>query len=159
MRIAILPVLLLILNCNSYGQDDIKIRKQVLYKGIIGKEFLYKQGRSSETKLKYLGNIKTKTGETLKFLNSIYISGLYEDSKRATCQILLYNGKNKYMGSYNVGGIWYLPDRLEKQKLIFLPHNGCTETNAINFGNGIPKQINILCMGKEGDIFTFSIAD
>lgn len=159
MKIIILPVFFLTPNFISYGQGNANIRKQVLHKSIVGKEFLFKQGPNSETKLKYLGNVKTKSGKILRFLNSIYLSGLYEDSKRATCQILVYNEENRYIGSYSVGGIWYLPDRLEKKNLIFLPYKGCTKTNTVNFENGIPKQINILCTGTEGDVFTFSTSN
>ena len=153
---AIILLFLLGMHLKLCAQEETNIRKRVLHKNVIGKEFIFKGEGNNETQLKYLGSIRTKKGETLKFLNSIYVFGLYEDSKRATCQILVYDGANKYLGSYNVGGIWYLPDRLEKAKLIFLPHKECDQTTAISFENGVPPQIYILCKGKEGDVFTFA---
>lgn len=128
----------------------------MLHKNVVGKEFIFKAKGNSETRLRYLVCIKTKKGETLKFLNSIYLFGLYEDAKRATCQLLIYDRRNRYLGNYYVGGVWYLPDRLEKAKLIFLPYKDCDQKTTISFENGIPKQIYILCKGKEGDVFTFS---
>lgn len=156
--IKILPIVMLFcnLNLNAYAQDDTKIREQVLNKRIIGKEFLFKQDDNNVTKLKYLGSINTKKGETLQFLTSIFLFGVFEDSKRASCRILVYNDRNKYLGNYYVGGTWYLPERLEGKKLIFLPHEECNQTTSISFANGIRRKIYILCTKAGGDVFMFS---
>jgi len=64
--------------------NDQNIRLQVLQKSIIDSEFVFgnweKKGQT-ETHLKYLGQVTTKSGKTFKIVNSIFIWGL---SQRAT---------------------------------------------------------------------------
>ncbi|SEW53942.1 hypothetical protein SAMN04488122_5782 [Chitinophaga arvensicola] len=149
------PVIILLscLNTTVHAQRD--SRQQVLHKGIIGKEFLFKENDHA-TQLKYLGHIKTKKGKTLRFLNAVFLFGLFENSQRASCRILVFNDKNQYLGNYYVGGIWDLPARISGKKLIFLPsREGCNQTSTVSFAHGIPQQIHVLCTLTGGDDYVF----
>jgi len=137
-----------------YSQEDTTYVNRVLQKNIIGKEFLFKQDQGS-TRLKYLGNVKTKSGSVYKVINSTYVFGLYQDSQRASCRILLFDKSNKYIGRYEVGGIWYLPNSIEKNQLIFKLSGECNQTTKISFEEGIPDQLYVLCTKQSGDIFSF----
>lgn len=116
---------------------------------IIGKDI-------QEINVKYLGSILTKCNDTIKFINSIQFIGLYEDSKRANCSIVLYDNKNNYLGKYQVGNTSSMPEKIENSDLVFLYKNyDCDQSTKINFYDSIPKQIFVRCKGEEGDIYQF----
>lgn len=153
--------IVIIITCteiSQYAQTRSTIaRKQVLRKNIIGKEFIYKYGDKNEVKLKYIGEIKSKGGKVYKFLNSIHVSGLYDNALRASCRILIYNEKNLYLGHYFVGSLWYLPEKVADNKMIFpLRKANCNQKTEISFDNGIPKELYVQCTEKGGDVFVFS---
>lgn len=139
-----------------FAQNDQKFKKQILEKGIVGKEFTRKHADKTETKLVYLGAIKNKKGATVKVLNSTFLFGIDGNvSSRASTEVCLYNGANQYLGSYLVSDIPSLPEKIVKGKLVFSPSNVCKQTTKIDFTRGIPKQIFVLCNGDKGDLYPF----
>ncbi|WP_126249196.1 hypothetical protein [Chitinophaga rhizosphaerae] len=154
----IIPIVLLLLlfsgHYNAYSQDLIVLK--VLNKTAVGKVYSFKRDDNSTDKLRYLGILQNKKGEVFKIINSTYISGLFKGSKRASCRILIYSKDEKYLGSYYVGAVWYLPNKIEKNALIFAPRRGCKQATKIDFSEGIPERLYVLCTQKEGDLFSFS---
>lgn len=144
---------------SAVGQvNDRNIRQQVLEKGIIDSVFVFgkwTEKGQTETQLKYLGKVKTKTGQTFKIMNSIWLWGL---SERATSRILIFNFKNNYVGNYYLSTTDQLPTSLRNGKLIFTNlSNDCDKKvfTIINLNNGLPKQFFRKCNEKFGDTFRF----
>lgn len=143
-----------------HGQTDDRLRQQVLEKGIVDSQFIYRgwtpEGHT-KTRLKYLGQVVTKTGRTFRIMNYTLLWGL---SPRATSRILVFNEKNQYLGGYYVTLISSLPDRLENGRLIFTnqddPDCDATLVTKVNLTSVLPKSIFIRCKGNSGDIYTFS---
>ncbi|RYU92089.1 hypothetical protein EWM62_01210 [Mucilaginibacter terrigena] len=137
--------------------NDNKIRLSVLKKGIVGHTFVFGKWTTdgnTETHLKYLGSVTTTKGKTYKLLTSIWYWGL---SHRATSRILIYSASNRYIGEYNVGSVYDLPDKLTNGNLLF--HNddnpNCDKytSTAITLTGGLPKHIFIKCKRDEGDLY------
>jgi hypothetical protein len=136
-----------------------KCRKLVLSENKIGQEYFFKITKKEvdEFTLTYLGNIKTAKGDTIKFLNAVNYFGQYEDSKRANGAVLLYNKQDDFLGMYQVGSLYSLPNGIEKDKLVFNYKEGdCNQTTAISFLDSIPKQIFINCTKDGGDLYSFT---
>lgn len=137
-----------------------KINLLVLSEGRIGEEYYFKEPSSKgilEYKVKYLGCIKTSQGHNLKFLNNIVLSGLNEDSKRASCSVDIYDNSDNKIGYYYVGGAIDAPEKIEGGKLVFNYNNDrCNQFTAISFVDSIPNQIFVSCSKEGGDIYTFS---
>ena len=140
--------------------NEVNNRQKVLEKGIVDSLFIFgkwKDPRKTETHLKYLGQVTTKSGRTFKIVNSIWFWGL---SHRATSRILVFNDKNQYVGNYKLGMTFDLPDKLENGELIFtnFDNKECDSesTTKVDFVKGLPKVIFIKCKGKYGDSYKFS---
>ncbi|MBE8725489.1 hypothetical protein [Flavobacterium hungaricum] len=142
---------------------DEDIRLKVLRKNSIGKEFVFGKWderkwdkiEGTETHLTYLGSVKTQKGKTYKIMNSVWIWGL---SCRATNRILIFNGKNQYIGNYYVTTETNLPTELKNGILIF--RNTDPECNKriiskVSLKNGLPITIFTECKNGYGDSFTF----
>ncbi|MGO4707945.1 hypothetical protein AB4Y90_02280 [Chryseobacterium sp. 2TAF14] len=138
--------------------NDDNIRLKTLQKSNIGKKYVYGKWNEKggmETHLTYLGNVKTKKGETYKIMNYTWLWGL---SKRATNRILVFNDLNQYIGEYNVTMTSELPQKLKNGILIFEnQNNDCDQkvSSKINFKNGIPKEFFRKCKNGYGDTYTF----
>jgi hypothetical protein len=138
--------------------NDQNIQLQVLEKSITDSEFVFgnwEKKEQTETHLKYLGQVTTKSGKTFKIVNSVFIWGL---SQRATSRILIFNEQNQYVGNYYLTTDEYLPDRLKNGRLIFNNRgNDCDKKliTVINLKNGLPKQFFRKCKEKFGDTFSF----
>jgi len=138
--------------------NDDSVRLEVLDKGIIDSMYTFgkwnKKTESTETHLKYLGQVTTKNGRVFKIMNSCWIWGI---SKRATNRLLVFNEKNKYVGEYVLNTINDLPAKLENGKLIF-KISDCSKQKitVINLNKGLPKTIFLSCNGKDGDLYSFS---
>lgn len=147
-------------NKQSEDEFDEKVNKLVLSENKKGEEYFFKVPSSKgilEYKVTYLGNIKTLQGDYLKFLNNVVFAGLYEDSKRASCTVNIYDTNNKKIGYYYVGGLIDAPQRVEGTNLVFNYNNDrCNQTTSINFKDSIPHQIFISCTKEGGDLYTFS---
>lgn len=159
MKLNIIFVLLLIISNDVFGQTDNRdYRVEVLKKNIIGKEFTFgkwNEEDGTETRLKYLGTVKTEKGKVYKIMNSIWIWGL---SKRATNRILIFNQKNQYLGNYYVTMLNELPTEIKNSYLIFKNIDEDCDKNVetkINFKYGIPKTIFRKCDNKSGDEYSF----
>jgi hypothetical protein len=144
---------------SAVGQANHRnIRQLVLEKGIIDSVFVFgkwTEKSQTETQLKYLGKVTTKTGQTFKIMNSIWLWGL---SERATSRILIFNLKNQYVGNYYLTVTGQLPTSLRNGKLIFTNlNNDCDKgiITTINLNNGLPKQFFKKCSEKLGDTFSF----
>lgn len=135
-----------------------KVNKLVLSENKIGEEYFFKKISSKEIleyKIKYLGSIKTLEGDSLRFLINTVFTGLYEDSKRASCTVNIYGNKNKKIGYYYVGGDIGAPQKVEGSNLIFSYNNDkCNQVTSINFKDSIPRQIFVSCTKEGGDFYT-----
>lgn len=121
--------------------------------------FKKKGGNIDEQVVKYLGNIITPKKDTLKILNSIHYTGIYEDSKRGNGQIYIYNSHNKLLGFYNLGSASAVPSSIDNNELIFKYNNeNCNQTTKISLKDSIPKQIFIKCTKEGGDIYNLETA-
>jgi len=140
--------------------NDSAIRCQVLEKGLVDSLFVFgtwTENGQTETHLKYLGQVTTTEGKTLKVMNSIWIWGA---SRRATTRLLVYNDKNEYVGNYVLHITSDLPDRMVNGKLIFTnrDNEGCdlNLTTEIDISQGLPPSIFIQCKDVWGDSYRFS---
>ena len=146
---------------SAKGQvNDHDKRQQVLEKSIVDSLFIFgkwTEGGQTETRLEYLGQVKTAEGQIYRIMNSCWFWGL---SHRATSRILIFNDKNQYVGNYGLGMTYDLPDKLENGVLIFtnFDNDDCDKKliTKVDFSKGLPKEIFIKCEGENGDIYTFS---
>ncbi|MBA0883911.1 hypothetical protein [Flavobacterium undicola] len=159
MKLNITIILLFIISSVIFGQNDNRdYRVEVLKKDIIGKEFTFGKWNeevTSETRLKYLGTVKTEKGKVYKIMNSIWIWGL---SKRATNRILIFNQKNQYLGNYYITMINELPTKVKNGYLIFKNIDTDCDKNIetkINFKYGIPRTIFRKCNNESGEEYSF----
>ncbi len=142
---------------NSQTNDNI-IRRDVLKKNKVGKEFVFgkwNEKGETETHLTYLGKVKTKSGKIYKVMNSTWIWGL---SCRATNRILIFNEKNQYLGNYRVTLVSDLPSKLKNGNLIFENLNSDCDKKVIseiNLTIRLPKQFFRECKDGYGDIYSF----
>ncbi|WP_123907058.1 hypothetical protein [Flavobacterium johnsoniae] len=138
--------------------NDENIRLEVLHKNVIGKEFVFGKWNDkggTETHLMYLGSVKTEKGKTYKIMNSVWVWGL---SCRATSRILIFNGKNQYLGNYGLTTDAQLPTELNNGILIFRnldPECDKKLVSKINFKKGLPQEFFRECNNKFGDSFIF----
>jgi hypothetical protein len=140
--------------------DDTLIRQRVLETNIVDSVFVFgkwDKEKGVETDLKYLGQVQTTNGRTLKIMTSMFLWG---HSHRATNRILIFNEKNQYLGGFDVHTTFDLPVNLENGFLIFknTGKDECdkTLTTKIDFKKGIPNQIFLKCEGENGDLYNFS---
>lgn len=147
-----------IVSAQSENQEDV-FRKSVLHKAIIKKTFtLGKWTKEGETELQlsFLGQVKTKSREIFKVVNSIYLFGL---SCKATPRILIFDRYNQYLGNYYVGIIDDLPRLLKNGKLIFRNSSADCDTSLVtivDFTDGLPKEFFKKCKGNSGDFYSFA---
>ena len=145
-------------NIGKSQVNDTNIRLVTLHKNLVGKEFVFgkwNEKGGTETHLTYLGKIKTKNGKIYKIMNSTWIWGL---SGRATSRILIFNGKNQYLGNYYVSTDCDLPTKFINGILIF--ENLCPEcdkyvTSKVSFQNKLPEKFFRECKNKYGNIYNF----
>lgn len=164
-----LGCLLLLLSCVNkkaklvLDEFDEKINKLVLSERRVDEEFFFKAPFEKgilEYKVKYLGRIKTLNGDSLYFITNIVFTGLYEDSKRASCTLNIYDDNSNKIGYYYVGGAKDASQKIEGSRLVFKSNSdGCNQSTDINFKDSIPKQIFIKCTTEEGDLYTFENID
>ena len=142
----------------SFSQtNDDKIRLQVLRQNKIGKEYkFYNNKDSTMTYLKYLGQLTSNKKIKYKVLTSVWIWGM---SHRATNRILIFDKHNTYLGNYYVTTTSDLPNKIDKNELVFLnKENGCDKSlqTRLSFKDEIPSQFFRKCKDKFGDIYSFS---
>jgi len=154
-RVISFTLILLLSVLSVKGQD---IRSLVLEKGVVDSLFVFGKWNGkgqTETHLKYLGQVKTKTGQIFKIVNSSWYRGL---AHRATSRILIFNERNQYVGNYCVTMVGDLPAKLQDGKLIFNNTDEDCDTKlvtTVSFKNGLPKQFFRRCKGEFGDIYQF----
>ena len=156
---SIFTILFFLTLAQSFGQvSDSDMQQKVLRLNQVGKtsQFIHPDD-STETYLKYLGQIKSDKGDVYKVVTSTWIWG---HSHRATNRILIFDSNNKYLGSYSVTMIYDLPDKIQGNKLIFLntDNSDCDAklVTKLSFSDGIPKEFFLKCKGNMGDIYSFS---
>jgi hypothetical protein len=139
---------------------DGKCEQLVLSENKIGQEYLFKvisKKEILEYYITYLGEIENKSISKIKFLNCVVYTGLYEDSKRASGAVILYNSNNDFLGMYQIGGASAVPSKVEGSNLVFSYNDeSCDQTTSINFLDSIPKQIFINCSKDGGDLYSFT---
>lgn len=136
-------------------------RLLVLQQSILNQDFGFtKKGKDiDEQVIKYLGNIITSKKDTLKILNSVHYTGIYEDSKRGNGQVYIYNSLNKLIGFYNLGSASAVPNSIDNKGLIFKYDNdNCNQTTKISLMDSIPKQIFVQCTKEAGNIYNLETA-
>jgi hypothetical protein len=138
--------------------NDVSFRLDVLKKNIIGKEFTngkWSEEGDLETKLTYLGSIKTTKGKVYKIMNYVFIWGR---SGRSTNRILVFNEKNTYLGNYNITTSSNLPTEIINGQLLFKnTDKDCDKkiSTMVNFNKGIPKSFFRKCTLEFGDTYIF----
>ena len=145
----------------AMGQvNDNFIRQQVLKENIVDSLFVFGKWTiigGTETHLKYLGQVMTSDGRIFKIMDSCWFWGL---SHRATSRILIFNGKNQYVGNYCLGMTNDLPDKLDNGILIFTnsDNEGCDKSvvTQVDLTKGLPKDFFLKCDEVNGDIYSFS---
>jgi hypothetical protein len=144
--------------CSNAQVNDHIIQQKVLKEAIVDSLFIFgkwTEKGGTETHLKYLGQVKTKHGQTYKILNSSWFWGL---AHRATSRILVFNSNDKYVGSYQVTMTTDLPIKMENGHLIFKNiDEQCDQnlTTSVELSGGLPNQFFRKCKGKYGDICIF----
>ncbi len=135
---------LLVLEQNSTNQDF---------------EFIKKGEDIDEQVVRYLGNVITYKRDTLKILNSVHYTGIYQDSKRGNGQVYIYNSQNRLLGFYNLGSASAIPSNIGNNELIFKYNNeNCNQTTKISLKDSIPNQIFVRCTKDGGDIYNLEAA-
>jgi len=145
----------------SVGQDSPeKDRQTVLRQNKVGQVVVFdrsKPGDYNRTELTYLGRITSKEKKTYKIVTSNWFWG---SLPRATGKILIFDGRNKYIGNYYVTMIYDLPDKIEDNELVFVndANDDCDPKliTKVSFQGGPPKQFFLKCKGNSGDIYSFS---
>ncbi|HEU5168529.1 MAG TPA: hypothetical protein VFU29_23450 [Chitinophagaceae bacterium] len=155
----LLIIALTLVTIYSSGQEnDEKILKQVLEKGLVDSEFVFgkwTEHGGTETHLKYLGHITNKKGKVFKIVTSSWIWGL---SHRATSRILIFNNRDQYIGEYYVITVYDLPTKLQNGNLIFKnTDDDCDKKlfTVVSLNRGLPKKFFRKCKGKFGDVYSF----
>jgi len=106
-----------------------------------------------EFKLAYLGNVQSKKMDLMFLLTTTY-TGLYQDSKRASSNIVLYTNNLERLGQYYISGDFQELPIIENNNLIFTNKlNYCNQTTQISFKDSIPQEIFIHCKEENGQMF------
>lgn len=157
-RIAVNVFLLIIIHVSALGQQDIRL--EALKRGQPGKTSCYDSSTNAnglnKIFIRYLGSKKSDNGNEFKVLTW---SRVWGPDKHTTGVIYVYNKKNIYVGRYILGDAWDLPNKVEKNSLIFnKKKKGCDPgaVTRIDFSEGHPKEIFLKCKGEYGDIYSFS---
>ena len=131
--------------------NDAAIRQQVLANGTQDSLFVFghwtKEG-GTETRLALLGEVTTLKGRRFKVLNSTWIWGY---SKRATNRILIFSGRDEYLGNYYVSMIDDLPNRIESGHLVFinkLDDHCHVAKELVDLERGLPRRFFVSCRGE-----------
>jgi hypothetical protein len=139
----------------SYAQDHPSAFQTTLTRGEIGKEVIFNRSKEDDVDslvLIYLGEIKTTNNKHLKILTSRWYWG---SSPRATSRIIIFNGKNQYLGDYYLTMTYDVPDKIEGTSLVFASNKERSAAQRISFKNGIPKRFFLKTKGDLGDIYSF----
>src|SRR5437588_694537 len=100
---------------NNYKERDgleYKVNNFVLSENAPNREYFFKIGLDSivlEYRIKLLGTIEIYKQGPIKFLAHTVFTGLYEDSKRASSVLYLYDIHNEIIGYYPLGGATDVP--------------------------------------------------
>lgn len=112
----------------------------------------------NKTRIKYLGVVHTRQGRSYKILTSFFVFGA-SSTCHGSSHIKIFDMKNRFIGSYNVGMPEGLPDILRNNKLLYLENTAdCNlrKTRSINLNNGLPGRFFVACTANGGDEYVFS---
>ncbi len=145
---------------SGYAQESDIILK-VFKKNTPNKTYKFKNKADGENFINYLGKLKNKNGKEYKIVTSIWRWG--NDMHRATSNILVYNQENKYLGRFHLSMDYDIPDKISKNKLVFLNNNMNKDEDCdpklitvVSFYHGIPSKFFLKCKGQHGDQIYFS---
>jgi len=150
-----------ILSCSiSTAQiDDNVIRIQVLENNKVNKKYTFgnwTENGGVQTDLIYLGFATAAKGRIFKILTSVWHWG---QSHHTTSKILIYNDQNQYLGEYNVGAIYDLPNELKNGVLCFYHDktDNCDQDDHtyVDLKKRLPHKFFLKCKGSYGDIYSF----
>ncbi len=104
----------------------------------------------------YLGSIITKSGNEIKFLNTIQYYQLKKYPLHASSGTFLFNKQNKRIGNYWYSSDWELPKRIAENSLVFSYNNSyCKYDTSISFYESIPSFLFVPCSKFGGNIYDF----
>ena len=124
----------------------IELRLEVLEANSIGKVYEYdltRQEGCNKTKLTYLGIVTTGDRKKYKLLRSFWVTG---HSCRGVSNLIIYDLKNVYIGSYRFDMPYELPDLLINNEIVYISnHVDCENRKGrkISFENGLPKCFHV----------------
>lgn len=137
-----------------------KINELVLSENQVNQKYFFKIVHSNqvlEYQITYLGAVKTNKGRELKILNNVVYTGLYEETKRASATVIIYDAENRKLGFYYLGGAMDVPTKLDQGKLVFdYGNERCDLSTSVSLKDSIPHQIFIACTKDGGDVYLFS---
>ena len=104
----------------------------------------------------YLGSIITKSGNGIKFLNTIQYYQLKKYPLHASSGTFLFNKQNKRIGNYWYSSDWELPKRIAENSLVFSYNNSyCKYDTSVSFYDSIPSFLFVPCSKFGGNIYDF----
>lgn len=168
--ILFVPILFVMLSCakcskNRYDVPDEfeeKCRKIVTQEKNIGQEYFFKKyGQGvDEFFVTYMGNIITKSKDSLFIVNFASYKGLYDDAKRGNGILYIYDKDMRNLGYYELGASWALPAYIERNLIVFEYNNDfCNKKTLLNLSDSIPQKLFINCSDQGGDIYIFKSND
>jgi hypothetical protein len=132
-----------------------------LKKNVIGKTYSYNlvgNRTCDKTRIKYLGEIRTKNGKPFRIVTSVFIQRK-EAGCRSSSFIKIYDAKNRYIGQYTVEVPEDLPDTLIQNKLIYRNNSATCDKRkgySVELANGLPKTLYLPCSTGIGDVYHFT---
>lgn len=104
----------------------------------------------------YLGSISTKSGNEIKFLNTMQYYQLKKYQLHVSSGTFLFNKQNKRIGNYWYSSDWELPKRIAENSLVFSYNNSyCKYDTCISFYDSIPSFLFVPCSKFGGNIYDF----
>lgn len=127
-----------------------KTNKVFIYDSTSTKDGLYK------VYVTYLGNVTT-SGKEMKVVIKKIVWGPNQHNSGA---IYFFDNMNLYVGKYNLGSGFDLPEKIRNNQLIFKNtyKKDCNSNliTSIDLSKELPKQIFLKCKGDNGDVYLFS---
>ncbi|RKR85294.1 hypothetical protein BDD43_5558 [Mucilaginibacter gracilis] len=142
----------ILFNPFDYKYEENKFNKTLVLNGLKGKLIKKKINDSERFQGRYLGRMKTKSGQEYDVISFSYLFNL-KNSPTAESHIFFYDKQHLYVGSYHLNSTDELPQRIIQNKLYFeIP--GCKNKIIIDFSKGINPAINLGC-GNENNYYEF----
>jgi hypothetical protein len=141
----------------SFEPDN---KRAVLDSAIVGKEFFFRMKVLAPTqsldsiehryKHSYLGSIRNRQGQQLKFLKTIFDwYYVHNGTVHSRGSLDIYDENNVRLGYYGFWSSAELPSHLSGNSIVFTFNNeGCDRKTVISFYDSIPKMMRPYCKGN-----------